>query len=340
MSWARARRAELTVNSLEINIADSSSRGHLVTSAQVRSWLGRSGIRTVGAKAESVNLARVEELIADNGFVDRVNAYITYTGELHIDVSQCRPVVRLLTDGADFYITSDGYVFPAPRSSSVYVPVITGPYALPFSATYSGSVRKYVDAEKRRIDGNIAHIEKEKYPFYERERTNDENIRALRRMRVKKRWFEKEESFAQRVRELRDQKAALRRRYRYEEALIEQGIAGIEQKQATERREQKKLEKNYEDFSKLITFVKFIEKDDFWRSEVVQIVASTSVSGALEVGLVPRSGNHLILFGRMEDVEQKFDKLLCFYRGGLNNIGWESYATIDLRYADQVVCKK
>jgi len=100
------------------------------------------------------------------------------------------------------------------------------------------------------------------------------------------------------------------------------------------------LEKSYEDFMKLLTFVEFIEDDDFWRSEVVQIAAHTTPSGALEVELVPRSGRHTIVFGRIEQVERKFDKLLCFYRSGLMNIGWGEYRTIDIRYNDQVVCKK
>ena len=29
-----------------------------------------------------------------------------------------------------------------------------------------------------------------------------------------------------------------------------------------------------------------------------------------------------------------------FYRSGLQNIGWDAYRTIDIRYKDQVVCKK
>ena len=91
---------------------------------------------------------------------------------------------------------------------------------------------------------------------------------------------------------------------------------------------------------KLLTFVETVEDDDFWRSEVVQITAKTTPSGALEVGLTPRSGRFAILFGRPEDAERKFDKLLRFYRSGLSSIGWSEYRTIDIRYNDQVVCKK
>mgnify|MGYP005803769421 CR=1 FL=1 len=100
------------------------------------------------------------------------------------------------------------------------------------------------------------------------------------------------------------------------------------------------MEKSYEDFVKLLTFVKIVEEDDFWRSEVVQIVARTTSSGALEVELTPRSGRFTILFGRLDAVVAKFDKLLRFYRSGLSVIGWAAYRTIDVRYRNQVVCKK
>ena len=76
------------------------------------------------------------------------------------------------------------------------------------------------------------------------------------------------------------------------------------------------------------------------RSEVVQIAARTTPSGALEVELTPRSGRFTILFGRLDDIGGKFDKLLRFYRSGLSSIGWSEYRTIDIRYNDQVVCKK
>ena len=132
----------------------------------------------------------------------------------------------------------------------------------------------------------------------------------------------------------------MRRKYRYEARMIQQGIDRIARQQEAERLKQKKLEKSYEDFMKLLTFVETVEDDDFWRSEVVQITAKTTPSGALEVELTPRSGRFAVLFGRLEDVERKFDKLLRFYRSGLSSIGWSEYRTIDIRYNDQVVCKK
>lgn len=81
-----------------------------------------------------------------------------------------------------------------------------------------------------------------------------------------------------------------------------------------------------------------MENDDFWRSEIVQITARTTESGAIDLELTPRSGNYTILFGRLDDAEQKLDKLLRFYQEGLGKAGWDRYRTINVKYAGQVVC--
>ena len=338
----RRHRAEQPVTRIEVEVVDSTSQGHLVSTAQVRSWIRRSGLRTVGAKVDEVDLQGIERLIADNGFVSRVDAYVRYDGTLHVDIRQRRPLVRLLTDGWNCYVTQEGFAFAAPRSSSLYVPVVTGSYRPPFPATYAGPVRRYVEERLGEIDRRIEELEREKYPYFRRELQNDENIRALRRMRIKRRWWrlESEKEFDKRVEELRSHKADLRRRYRYEARLVQEGIDAISARQEAERRKQKKLEKSYEDFVKLLTFVEFLEEDDFWRSEVVQIVAHTAPSGALEVDLVPRSGRFRILFGRLEEVEEKFDRLAAFYRRGLGRLGWDEFATVSVKYRGRVVCRK
>jgi len=339
---ARRRRAGRKIQRIEIGIVDSTTRGYLVSAPRVREWIARSGIATIGTTVDKVDLTGIERLIARNGFVERTDAYATYEGTLRIDIDPYRPVVRLLIDGFDAYVTSEGVVFAAPRASSLYVPVVTGTYRPPFPADYAGTVRDCVDAHLREIDERIAALEREKYPFYRRELQNDRNLAALRRMRIKRDWWraERAEAFEKRVEALREHKAALRRRYRYEARLIEEGIDRIAARQEEERRRQKKLEKSYEDFMKLLNFVQTVEKDDFWRSEVVQIIARTAPSGALEVDLVPRSGNYTIRFGRLEDTERKFGKLLRFYRSGLAHLGWGKYRIIDIRYNDQVVCKR
>ncbi len=339
---ARRLRAGKVVQRLEVEAADSSAQGHLVSAARVRSWIAEQGIATVGTAVDAVDLDAIERTVLRSGFVERAVAYVTYDGVLRVEIGRRDPLLRLALDGYDAYATEGGYVFPVPRASALYVPVVTGSYRPPFPAAYAGEVRAHIEARKAEIERRIAELEAEKYPFYRRERANDRNLAEVRRMRIKRRWWRGEgsEEFDRRVEELRALKAALRRRYRYEARLVEEGIEAVAQRQEAQRREQKKLDKSYEDFVKLLTFVKFVEEDDFWRSEVVQIIAQTTSSGALEVDLVPRSGSCTIRFGRLEDTERKFAKLMRFYRSGLTRVGWDAYRTIDIRFGDQVICSK
>ena len=185
-SAVRRVRRTGTVGRLEIEVVDSSSQGHLVSAAMVRQWISHAGIKTLGTAVDAVDLTGIERLIARNGFVDKTVAYVSYGGTLHIEISQRKPLVRLLTDGMNAYVTADGYVFAAPRASSLYVPVVTGSYRPPFPASYVGSVREHIDLRLGEIDERIAELEREKYPLYRREMENDRNISALRRMRIKR----------------------------------------------------------------------------------------------------------------------------------------------------------
>lgn len=86
----------------------------------------------------------------------------------------------------------------------------------------------------------------------------------------------------------------------------------------------------------LFTLSKFIYDNAFWDSQISQVYVHQN--GDFE--LTPRVGNHQIIFGSVEDLEQKFDNLMTFYKKGLNKTGWNEYSTINLKFKNQVVCTK
>ena len=96
---------------------------------------------------------------------------------------------------------------------------------------------------------------------------------------------------------------------------------------------------DYEKFSEwfdALELANFINKDDFWRSNIVQ--AYYNSRGDFE--LIPRVGAHQIIFGEIEDKEKKFEKLMTLYEEGLEYEGWNSYEKINLKYKNQVICTK
>lgn len=104
------------------------------------------------------------------------------------------------------------------------------------------------------------------------------------------------------------------------------------------------LRQNYTFFLKLIDFVRLTANDPFWNANIVQINVRGK-AGAPEwkepdIELIPRVGNHVIALGTTEDAQAKLAKLKLFYRNVLDHEGWDRYGLIDIRYNNQVVCRR
>jgi cell division protein FtsQ len=101
--------------------------------------------------------------------------------------------------------------------------------------------------------------------------------------------------------------------------------------------------------SKLANFVQFIERNDFWAAQVVQInVTGGSGNGVSpdkwkepQVELIPRAGDHVILLGELDGTEsERLANLRTFYERAMWQEGWDTYHHINIRYANQIVCTK
>jgi cell division protein FtsQ len=87
---------------------------------------------------------------------------------------------------------------------------------------------------------------------------------------------------------------------------------------------------------KLFSIAHFIQSDSFLTSLTEQII----VTKQNEIELIPVVGNHSILIGDENNLNEKFDKLKIFYKEGLNHTGWDQYTKINLKYANEVYCTK
>lgn len=86
----------------------------------------------------------------------------------------------------------------------------------------------------------------------------------------------------------------------------------------------------------LFTTALFIEKDTLWSQQIEQIYVNANA----EFELVPRVGDHKIILGSTDSLAAKFNNLLLFYKKALPKVGWNTYKTINLKYANQIVCEK
>ncbi len=86
----------------------------------------------------------------------------------------------------------------------------------------------------------------------------------------------------------------------------------------------------------IFQLVKYINQDEFWNSQIVQIY----VNNKYEFELIPRVGPHIIEFGGISFFKEKFEKLETLYLEGLNKNGWNKYTKLNLKFKNQIVCIK
>ena len=80
----------------------------------------------------------------------------------------------------------------------------------------------------------------------------------------------------------------------------------------------------------------FIKSDTLWNDQIEQLYVD--LKGDIE--MVPRVGDHKIILGDADSLQTKFRNLLVFYKKAIPKVGWDTYSTINLKYANQIICEK
>ena len=86
----------------------------------------------------------------------------------------------------------------------------------------------------------------------------------------------------------------------------------------------------------LFRVAKFIRADTLWNDQIEQLFVD--LNGDIEI--VPRVGDHKIILGTADSLDTKFRNLLVFYKKAIPKVGWDTYKTINLKYANQIICEK
>lgn len=86
----------------------------------------------------------------------------------------------------------------------------------------------------------------------------------------------------------------------------------------------------------LYKFALFLQNNSFWNAQIEQIVVAPND----DVILIPRVGNQQIVLGGMDNYQKKLDNLMKFYLQEQNEIGWNKYSSINLKFDKQIVCTR
>lgn len=84
----------------------------------------------------------------------------------------------------------------------------------------------------------------------------------------------------------------------------------------------------------LFQYAKEIAKDSFLRAQTAQLFVRPNG----EIELIPMSGPEFILLGDGQNAIEKLEKMKLFYCQGWKNTGWKPYASLNLKFHNQIIC--
>lgn len=90
-----------------------------------------------------------------------------------------------------------------------------------------------------------------------------------------------------------------------------------------------------EEGKQLMELISTIREDEFWSAQVAQLDIDSNV----RITIFPQVGDEEIKFGKPENVEAKFKKLMIFYKEILPRMGWNKYSKVSLEYEGQIVAE-
>lgn len=79
-----------------------------------------------------------------------------------------------------------------------------------------------------------------------------------------------------------------------------------------------------------------IRKDEF----LLALVEQVHVEDNGDLVIVPKIGREKLIFGDLTQADEKLENLKIFYRDGLPKVGWNQYATLNLKFTNQVILGK
>jgi len=88
--------------------------------------------------------------------------------------------------------------------------------------------------------------------------------------------------------------------------------------------------------SQIKELASFLNRDPFWSGQIQEV----HILREKTFEMTPLIGNQLIEFGDGSDLENKFRRLLIFYREVIAKTGFEKYTGINLAFANQVIATR
>lgn len=130
MIWiiARNRKANTFADGLLVEVKELSGGDKLISERDVRQvLLSAFGSDLENSELASLDVDRMERVLENDPFVKNADVYIDQNNQVHIDIDQREPLVRVLDNhGNNYYLDAAGKKMPPSKNYAARVIVATG----------------------------------------------------------------------------------------------------------------------------------------------------------------------------------------------------------------------
>ena len=120
-------KSKMPFKSVEIEIVKVPNQKAIVTESIILKKLNTYlGFDVEAANINDLNLVELEHLIKSDDRIKEVEVFVDGAERVHIEIVQRKPVLRVLTDNASYYIDEEGKKIERIQGRAIRVPVATG----------------------------------------------------------------------------------------------------------------------------------------------------------------------------------------------------------------------
>ena len=148
MIWlmARNRKANTFAQGLQVNVVALPSGDKMISDRDVRqALLAAFGSDLENSELANLEVERMERVLEGDPFVKNADVYIDQNNNVHININQREPVVRVLdNNGNNYYLDAAGKKMPPSKNFAARVMVATGnvsPYTPEFREKRKSSLK-------------------------------------------------------------------------------------------------------------------------------------------------------------------------------------------------------
>jgi cell division protein FtsQ len=116
------------IRKVEYKLIHLTDGNDLITVEEIKKKLMKTyNLDFVGVEIDRIDLGELEALLKKEAFIVDADAYLDSKNQLHIEISQRTPILRVLgLNGSNYYLDAEGVRLPLSEHFTARVPIISG----------------------------------------------------------------------------------------------------------------------------------------------------------------------------------------------------------------------